>query len=88
LGVVSQLIGIGIELTDPVFPKLLAHRVATLSELRPHGHKTIEQCHLLIVVTPAQTIAIEAGEEIMQQFLEMASQMGYGYVHSTQDISR
>jgi hypothetical protein len=54
LGGVSQLIGIGIgigiELTDPVFAKLLAGRVATLSELRQHYHKTIAQCLLLIVV--------------------------------------
>jgi len=44
LGVVSQLIGIGIgiELTDPVFAKRLADRVATLSELRRRGHTTIE----------------------------------------------
>jgi sulfide:quinone oxidoreductase len=42
----------------------------------------------ITLFTPADMIAIDAGEEIMQQFLEMASQMGYGYVHSTQDISR
>ena len=68
LGGVSQLIGIGIgiELTDPILAKLLADRVATLSELRQHGHNTIEQCLLLIVVTPAETIAIDAREEIMQ----------------------
>jgi hypothetical protein len=39
LGVVGRLIGIGdgigIELTAAVFAKLLADRVATLSELRP-----------------------------------------------------
>jgi hypothetical protein len=57
LGGVSQLIGIGIELTDPVFAKLLADRVATLSELRQHGHKTIEQCLLLPVVVYGQGAA-------------------------------
>jgi hypothetical protein len=34
-------IGIGIELTNPLSAKLLADRVATLSELREHGHTTI-----------------------------------------------
>ena len=57
LGGVSQLIGIGIELTDPVVAKLLADRVATLSELRQHGHKTIEQCLLLVVVVCGQRLA-------------------------------
>ena len=40
----SQLIGIGIELTYPVFAKLLADPVAPPSELRQHGNNTIEQC--------------------------------------------
>ena len=59
MGVVSRLIGIGIviELTDPVFAKLLADRVATLSELRQHDHKTIEQWLLLIVVVCGHRIA-------------------------------
>ena len=37
-------IGIGIEMAAPVLAKLLADRVAMLSELRQHGHNTIEQC--------------------------------------------
>jgi len=57
LGGVSQLIGIGIELTDPVFAKLLADRVATLSELRQHGRNTIARYLLLIVVVCAQRLA-------------------------------
>ena len=59
LGVVSQLIriAIGIELTDPVFPKLLADRVAALSELRRHGHTTIEACLLQIVVVCGHRLA-------------------------------
>jgi hypothetical protein len=40
-------IGVGIELTNPLSAKLLADRVAALSELREHGHTTIEQCLLL-----------------------------------------
>jgi len=49
-------IGIGIELTDPVFAKLLADRLATLSELRQHGHTAIEPCVLLIVVVCGQRL--------------------------------
>ncbi|QQO56688.1 MAG: hypothetical protein N838_28315 [Thiohalocapsa sp. PB-PSB1] len=49
-------IGIGIEPTNPS-AKLLADRVATLSELREHGHTTIEQCLLLAVVVCAQRFA-------------------------------
>jgi hypothetical protein len=50
-------IGIGIELTNPLSAKLLADRVATLSELREHDHTTIEQCLLLAVVVCGQRIA-------------------------------
>jgi hypothetical protein len=48
-------IGIGIEPTNP-FAKLLAERLATLSELREHGRTTIEQCLLLAVVVCRQRI--------------------------------
>ena len=57
MGVVSQLIGIGIELTGPVFAKLLADRIATLSELRQHDCKTIEPCLLLPVVVCVQRLS-------------------------------
>jgi hypothetical protein len=50
-------IGIGIELTNLISVQLLADRLATLSELREHGHKTIEQCLLLAVVVCGQRIA-------------------------------
>ncbi|QQO56022.1 MAG: hypothetical protein N838_24400 [Thiohalocapsa sp. PB-PSB1] len=49
-------IGVGIEPTNPS-TKLLAERVATLSELRERGHRTIEQCPLLAVVVCAQRFA-------------------------------
>jgi hypothetical protein len=49
-------IGVGIELINPISAKL-ADRLATLSELREHDHKTIEQCLLLAVVVCAQRIA-------------------------------
>ena len=50
-------IGIGIELTNPISAKLLADRLATLSERREHGHTTIEQCLLLAVVVCGQRFA-------------------------------
>jgi hypothetical protein len=49
-------IGVGIEPTNPS-AKLLADRLAMLSELREHDHKTIEQCLLLAVVVCGQRIA-------------------------------
>jgi hypothetical protein len=52
-------IGIGLELTNPISAKLLADRVATLSERREHGHKTIEQCLLLAVVVCGQRFAYQ-----------------------------
>ncbi|QQO55437.1 MAG: hypothetical protein N838_20885 [Thiohalocapsa sp. PB-PSB1] len=50
-------VGVGIELTNSLSAKLLADRLTTLSELREHGHKTIEQCLLLAVVVCGQRIA-------------------------------
>jgi hypothetical protein len=50
-------IGVGIEPTNPLSAKLLADRLATLSELRWHGHTMIEQCLLLAVVVCGQPIA-------------------------------
>lgn len=40
------------------------------------------------VFTPADMIAEDAGEQVVHQLLEMASQLGFHYMHSTQDISR
>ncbi len=42
----------------------------------------------ITLFTPAQVIAEDAGKEIVDEFLGMASQMGYGYVNNTQDIER
>jgi hypothetical protein len=50
-------IGVGIEPTNPLSARLLADRVATLSERREHGHTTIEQCLLLAVVVCGQRFA-------------------------------
>jgi hypothetical protein len=50
-------IGVGIELTNPLSAKRLADCLATLSELREHGHTTIVQYLLLAVVVCGQRIA-------------------------------
>jgi hypothetical protein len=50
-------IGVGIELTNPLSAKRLADCLATLSELREHGHTTIEQCLLLAVIVCEQRFA-------------------------------
>jgi sulfide:quinone oxidoreductase len=42
----------------------------------------------ITLFTPADVIAEDAGQEIVEEFLEMAQQMGFGYLHSTQDIQR
>jgi hypothetical protein len=55
--VINVGIGVGIELTNPLSAKLLADRLATLSELRWHGHTTIELCLLLAVVVCGQRFA-------------------------------
>jgi hypothetical protein len=54
---IGEGISEGIELTNPLSAKLLADRVAALSELREHGHTTIEQCRLLAVVVCGQRFA-------------------------------
>jgi hypothetical protein len=59
-------IGVGIELTNPLSAKLLADRVATLSERREHGHTTIEQCLSLAVVVCAQRIAHQRARPELQ----------------------
>jgi sulfide:quinone oxidoreductase len=42
----------------------------------------------ITLFTPGKTIAEDAGEEIVTKFLEMAGQMGFGYVNNTQDIAK
>jgi biotin-(acetyl-CoA carboxylase) ligase len=57
LGVVTYLIGIGIgigiELTAPVFAKLLADRVVTLSELRQHAQRNRLRCAQALILRVA-----------------------------------
>jgi sulfide:quinone oxidoreductase len=42
----------------------------------------------ITLFTPAEVIAEDAGEEIIQEFLGMAREMGFGYLNSTEDIKR
>lgn len=42
----------------------------------------------ITLFTPAAIIAEDAGEKIMNKFLAMAQEMGYGYKNNTRDIER
>ncbi|MGD8925585.1 MAG: FAD-dependent oxidoreductase [Thioalkalispiraceae bacterium] len=42
----------------------------------------------ITVFTPAEIIAEDAGETVVNQLLEIASNMGFGYINKTYDISR
>jgi sulfide:quinone oxidoreductase len=42
----------------------------------------------ITLFTPAEVIAEDAGKEIVDEFLQMAGQMGFGYVNNTQDVQR
>jgi sulfide:quinone oxidoreductase len=44
--------------------------------------------HLVTLFTPAAMIAEDAGEAIVNPFLEMAMKMGFGYLNQTEDITR
>jgi len=51
-------IGIGIELAQPVFAKLLADRVAALSELRQHAQRNRLQCAQALILRVAVSFSI------------------------------
>jgi sulfide:quinone oxidoreductase len=42
----------------------------------------------ITLYTPADVIAEDAGEEIVQEFLDLAQGMGFGYLSGTKDIKR
>ncbi len=42
----------------------------------------------ITMFTPAELIAEDAGEEVVNKLLKAASSMGFGYVNNTQDIKR
>jgi hypothetical protein len=67
-------IGVGIELTNPISAKLLPDRLATLSERREHGPKTIEPCHLLAVVVCRQRIAHQQARPQKQRIIRVMGQ--------------
>lgn len=42
----------------------------------------------ITMFTPAELIAEDAGEKVVEQLLDAASSMGFGYMNNTQDIAR
>jgi len=42
----------------------------------------------ITLFTPAELIAEDAGDEVVHQLLEAASEMGFGYINKTEDIAR
>lgn len=52
------------------------------------GEHSMGDAHNITLFTPGDTIAEDAGEEIVKEFLDLASGMGFGYVHGTQDVAR
>jgi len=53
--------------------------------LKNHGFGDAEK---VTVFTPAQTIAEDAGEKVVEQLLNIATEMGFHYVNNGKDITR
>lgn len=53
--------------------------------LKKHGMGGPEK---VTVFTPAQVIAEDAGDQVVEQLLGVASEMGFGYLNDTRDIRR
>lgn len=43
--------------------------------------------HKITLFTPGHLIAEDAGEAIVEQFLAMAAEQGFGYLHDTEDVA-
>lgn len=52
------------------------------------GEHSMGDAHKITLFTPGGTIAEDAGEEIVKEFLGLATDMGFGYLSDTQDVSR
>jgi sulfide:quinone oxidoreductase len=59
--------------------------MAMATWLKDHGKGGPDK---ITVFTPADLIAEDAGEEVVKQLLDLATQMGFNYWHDTQDIVR
>jgi sulfide:quinone oxidoreductase len=50
--------------------------------------RELGDAHKITLFTPGEKIAEDAGEAIVEKFLDMASRMGFGYRNNTKDITR
>ena len=49
-------------------------------------HRGLGDAHKITLFTPAEKIAEDAGDAIVGECLQMATEMGFGYLNNTQDI--
>lgn len=52
------------------------------------GEHSMGDAHKITLFTPAKAIAEDAGEQIVKEFLGLATDMGFGYLPATQDVAR
>ncbi|MDD4867005.1 MAG: FAD-dependent oxidoreductase [Mycobacterium sp.] len=52
------------------------------------GEHSMGDAHKITLFTPAKAIAEDAGEQIVKEFLGLATDMGFGYLPATQDVLR
>ncbi|WP_249010413.1 NAD(P)/FAD-dependent oxidoreductase [Conexibacter sp. DBS9H8] len=50
------------------------------------GQRGLGDAHKITLFTPGEKIAEDAGDAIVDQFLQIATEMGFGYANNTQDI--
>jgi sulfide:quinone oxidoreductase len=52
------------------------------------GEHSMGDAHKITLFTPGNTIAEDAGEEVVTEFLNLAKGMGFGYMPGIEDVSR
>lgn len=50
------------------------------------SERGLGDAHKITLFTPAEKIAEDAGDAIVDEFLQIATKMGFGYLNNTQDI--
>jgi sulfide:quinone oxidoreductase len=50
------------------------------------SQRGLGDAHKITLFTPGQMIAEDAGEQVVKEFLQIATAMGFGYVNNTEDI--